>query len=175
MPDAAPELAYIAYDTFLADVEEVAHKLLQGGWRPDFLVGIGRGGLVPAAFLSHRLDIAMLSVDISSGEPGFAGDLLDKLAGKIRAGQRLLVVDDINDSGTTIASLRAALAAQGADQEHLRVAVLIDNESSRAKAEYCSRRIDRRSDKRWFVFPWEALAPRETLIEEAQEVPERLA
>jgi hypoxanthine phosphoribosyltransferase len=175
MPDAAPELAYIAYETFLVDVEAVAQKLLQGGWRPDFLIGIGRGGLVPAAYLSHRLDIAMLSVDVSSGEPGFAGELLGKLAAKIRAGQRLLIIDDINDSGTTIASLRAALTAQGADADHLRVAVLIDNESSRAKAEYWSRRIDRRSEKRWFVFPWEALAPRETLIEESQEVPERLA
>jgi xanthine phosphoribosyltransferase len=174
MSAEAPELAYIAYETFLADVEAVGEKLKGDGWRPDFLVGIGRGGLVPAAFLSHRLGIAMLSVDISSGEPGFAGELLDKLGAKIRGGERLLIVDDINDSGTTIASLRAALEAQGADEAHLRVAVLIDNASSRAKAEYWSRRIDRRSDKRWFVFPWEAVAPRETLIEESQEVPERL-
>jgi hypoxanthine phosphoribosyltransferase len=174
MPDAAPELAYIAYDTFLADVEGVAKNLLDGGWRPDFLVGIGRGGLVPAAFLSHRLDIAMLSVDISSGEPGFAGELIEKLAAKIKGGERLLIVDDINDSGTTIASLRGALEAQGADDARLRVAVLIDNVSSRAKAEYWSRRIDRRVDKSWFVFPWEAVAPRATLIEEARQVPERL-
>ncbi|MFL6859074.1 MAG: phosphoribosyltransferase [Allosphingosinicella sp.] len=175
MPTDEPELSYIAYDLFLADVEAVARQLEQGGWRPDFLVGIGRGGLVPAAFLSHRLDIAMLSVDISSGEPGFAGELLDKLGAKLRAGQRLLIVDDINDSGTTIFSLRAALEAQGADDEHLKVAVMIDNASSRARAEYWSRRIDRRADKRWFVFPWEAVAPRAALIEESREVPERLS
>jgi hypoxanthine phosphoribosyltransferase len=174
MSDVAPELSYIAYETFLDDMEAVAQRLLEGGWRPDFLVGIGRGGLVPAAFLSHRLDIAMLSVDISSGEPGFAGELLEKLGAKIQSGERLLIVDDINDSGTTIASLRAALEAQGADEARLRVAVLIDNVSSRAKTEYWSRRIDRRHDKRWFVFPWEAVAPRATLIAESQQVPERL-
>ncbi|MEA3001600.1 MAG: uncharacterized protein QOH81_388, partial [Sphingomonadales bacterium] len=78
------------------------------------------------------------------------------------------------DSGTTIASLRGALEAQGADDARLRVAVLIDNVSSRAKAEYWSRRIDRRKDKSWFVFPWEAVAPRATLIEDSQQVPERL-
>lgn len=171
----APELSYIAYETFLADVEAVAQVLEREGWRPDFLVGIGRGGLVPAAFLSHRLDISMLSVDISSGEPGFADELLEKLGAKLRSGQRLLIVDDINDSGTTIASLRTALERFGGDERHLRVAVLIDNASSRAKAEYWSRRIDRRSDKRWFVFPWEAVAPREALIVESREVPERLA
>jgi hypoxanthine phosphoribosyltransferase len=171
----APELSYIAYETFLADVEAVGEKLNGDGWRPDFLIGIGRGGLVPAAYLSHRLGIAMLSVDISSGEPGFADELLDKLATKIRNGERLLIIDDINDSGTTIASLRAALEAQGADRAHLRVAVLIDNVSSRATAEYWSRRIDRRNDKSWFVFPWEAVAPPATLIAESQQVPERLA
>jgi hypoxanthine phosphoribosyltransferase len=170
----APELSYIAYETFLADVEAVGEKLTSDGWGPDFLVGIGRGGLVPAAYLSHRLGVAMLSVDISSGEPAFADELLEKLAGKIGSGERLLIVDDINDSGTTIASLRAALEAQGADETHLRVAVLIDNVSSRARAEYWSRRIDRREDKRWFVFPWEAVAPRAILIEESQQVPERL-
>lgn len=170
----APELSYIAYETFLADVEAVAEKLKGGGWRPDFLIGIGRGGLVPAAYLSHRLGIGMLSVDISSGEPAFADELLEKLGGKIESGKRLLIVDDINDSGTTIASLRALLEAQGADEARLRVAVLIDNVSSRAKAEYWSRRIDRRHDKSWFVFPWEAVAPPATLIEDSQQVPERL-
>ena len=60
----APQLSYIAYETFLADVEAVGEKLKADGWRPDFLIGIGRGGLVPAAYLSHRLGIAMLSAAI---------------------------------------------------------------------------------------------------------------
>ena len=37
----------------------------------------------------------MLSVDISSGEPGFADELLDKLVAKLRGGERLLIIDDI--------------------------------------------------------------------------------
>jgi xanthine phosphoribosyltransferase len=170
-----PALFYIPYESFLEDVEAVALQLEADSWKPDFLVGIGRGGLVPAAFLSHRLDIAMLSVDISSGEAGFADDLLVKLAAKIEAGGRILIIDDINDSGSTIAALRGAIEARAGSGERLRVAVLIDNVSSRAVAEYSARRIDRRDDKRWFVFPWEAVARREELIVEALAVPERLA
>jgi xanthine phosphoribosyltransferase len=176
MPDRTgePILSYISYEAFLADLEAVAEKVAAGAWRPDFLVGIGRGGLVPAAYLSHRLDIAMLSVDVSSGEAGFADELLVKLAGKLRGGQRILIVDDINDSGGTIAMLRAALAGDSGGPERLRVAVLLSNVRSRAQADYWSRTIDRAEDKRWFVFPWEAQADRRALIAEANEVPERL-
>jgi xanthine phosphoribosyltransferase len=169
-----PELSYIGHDLFLADLETVAARVEAGDWRPDFLVGIGRGGLVPAAYLSHRTGIPMLSVDHSSGEPGFADDLLAKLAAKMRQGLNILIVDDINDSGTTIAFLRDAIAAYGGIADRLRVAVLINNVRSRARADYWSQAIDRGEDKRWFVFPWEAVAPREELVSAALEVPERL-
>jgi xanthine phosphoribosyltransferase len=173
--DPQPELFYIPYERFLADVEALALQLEPDDWRPDFLVGIGRGGLVPAAYLSHRLDVAMLSVDHSSGEPGFAGELLDKLAAKIRDGRYILIVDDINDSGSTITFLRDAIEAKSGDGAKLRVAVLVNNIRSKAKAEYWGTQLDRDVDKRWFVFPWEALASPETLIGAAAEVPERLA
>lgn len=170
-----PTLFYISYQRFLDEVEAVARQIETDPWQPDFLVGIGRGGLVPAAYLSHRTGIQMLSVDHSSGEVGFADDLLHKLAAKIREGLRILIVDDINDSGGTIAYLRAAIEAKIDDPAGLRVAVLVHNVRSRAKAEYRGSEIDRDIDKRWYVFPWEAVAPRKTLIVEAVAVPERLA
>ncbi len=176
MSDAAePTLLYLPYQWFLDEVETVARAIEANAWQPDFLVGIGRGGLVPAAYLSHRTGIQMLSVDHSSGEVGFGDELLDKLAAKIGAGFNMLIVDDINDSGGTIRYLRAAIEAKGADPAGLRVAVLVHNIRSRAKAEYHGSEIDRDLDKRWYVFPWEAVAPRELLKVEALAVPERLA
>lgn len=174
MPDE-PDFRPISYDRFLEEMETVARALLADTWRPDFLVGIGRGGLVPAAYLSHRTGFAMLSVDHSSGEPDFADELLGKLAARISAGQRILIVDDINDSGRTIGHLRAAIEAKTGQTDGLRVAVLIHNIRSRAAVEYRGLEIDRATDKSWFIFPWEAVAPRETLLAAAAEVPERIA
>ena len=155
MPEAAePTLFYLPYQRFLDELEAVAQAIEGDGWRPDFLVGIGRGGLVPAAYLSHRIGIQMLSVDHSSGEHGFADALLDRLAEKIRAGSRILIVDDINDSGGTIAYLRAAIDGKSGDPAGLRIAVLVHNVRSPAKAEYRGSEIDRDADKRWYVFPW---------------------
>jgi hypoxanthine phosphoribosyltransferase len=119
--------------------------------------------------------MAMLSVDHSSGEAEFADELLVKLAARSKGGQRILIVDDINDSGTTIDHLRSAILGHGGTADEVRVAVLINNIRSRARVDYAASEIDRERDKRWFVFPWEAVAPRETLKEEAEEVPERLA
>ena len=176
MSDAAePELHYLAYERFLDEVETLARAIEADSWRPDFLVGIGRGGLVPAAYLSHRTGLQMLSVDHSSGEAGFGDELLDKLAKKITSGSNILIVDDINDSGGTIQYLRMAIEAKIEDPARLRVAVLVHNVRSKAKAEYHGSEIDREQDKRWYVFPWEAVAPRSTLAVEALAVPERLA
>ena len=58
-----PELYYVPYETFLSDLEAIAQQLDADTWKPDFLVGVGRGGLVPAAYLSHRTAITMLSVE----------------------------------------------------------------------------------------------------------------
>lgn len=172
---ADPILVPISYEQFVADVQALAAAIEASGWRPDHIVGIGRGGLVPGAYLSHRTGISLLSVDHSSGVPGFADELLAKLAAQTRGGTSILLIDDINDSGKTLAALRGAILGAGGDPDHLRVAVLIDNRRSPARVDYRARSIDRAHDKSWFVFPWEAMAPREILIEDAEEVPERLA
>ena len=170
-----PAFHHITHERFLEELEALARQVEADDWRPDFLVGIGRGGLVPAAYLSHRTGLPMLSVDHSTGDRGFGAELLDKLAAKIRSGARLLIVDDINDSGGTINFLRAAIEEKVEDPAGLRVAVLVHNVRSQARAEYRGSEIDRDRDKRWYVFPWEAVAPRETLAEDALAVPERLA
>jgi uncharacterized protein len=170
-----PELHYVTYEAFLSDLQEIARQVEADSWKPDFLVGVGRGGLVPAAYLSHRLGITLLSVDHSSGDAAFADELLAKLAAKSREGSRILIVDDINDTGGTLFYLREVLARHGCSEPHIRVAVLVNNLRSKARAEYAGTTIDRTADKRWFVFPWEAMATADAIVDDAEAVPERLA
>ena len=98
-----------------------------------------------------------------------------KLARRTRDGERLLFLDDINDSGRTITHLRTALAAADAVPGAVRFATLIDNESSAERVDYRHRTIDRQVTKDWFVFPWEAVAPAASLEGDAAAVPERIA
>lgn len=171
---AVPVLKTISHEDFLGKVRKLARLVANDGWQADFIIGIGRGGLVPAVYISHDLQVPMLSIDHSAKVPGFADELLGKLADTSATGTKLLFVDDINDSGGTIASIRNLLAQNGSKTDNLRFAVLIDNYRSKARVDYTAEVIDRAEDKRWFVFPWEAVLTTETLAAEAQAVPERL-
>ena len=170
-----PVFTPIAHDAFVADVRALAAAIVADGtWQPTFLIGIGRGGLVPAVYLSHASGLPTLSCDLSSRVRDFADEVLVRLAGHTRAGERLLFVDDINDSGRTIAALRAALADAGAVAGAVRVATLIENTVSAERVDYAARTIDRTTTKDWYVFPWEAMAPADTIAEDAAEIPERI-
>lgn len=171
-----PVFAPISHDQFVADVAALAAALAaDAGWRPDFLIGVGRGGLVPAVYLSHATGLPTLSCDLSAGVKDFADDVLVRLAERTRGNAHLLFVDDINDSGRTILLLRERLAAAGAVPGSVRFATLLDNIVSTARVEYSARAIDRTHVKDWFVFPWEAMASGAALAEDAAAVPERIA
>jgi len=173
---AEPQLHYLEYyEEFLAKVRLLSRQVVESGWIPEFVIGVGRGGLVPAVYISHQLDLPMLSIDHSSKVPGFADELLAKVAGMSASGKRLLFVDDINDSGGTIEYIRSLLGDNGCEQDNLRFAVLINNSGSRATVDLWVDEIDRAEDKRWFVFPWEAVGAKHTIVEEALSVPERLS
>lgn len=161
------------HDELVAGIHAIAQDA--AGWVPTLLVGIGRGGLAPGVYLSHRMGLPLVSVDHSSRIAPFGSALIAELARRSVAGERLLFVEDINDSGKTIGEIRAALSASDADLERIRFAVLLDNIRSNQRVDHRFRTIDRAVQKDWFVFPWEALAPRGAVEAEANEVPERLA
>jgi hypoxanthine phosphoribosyltransferase len=165
---------HISQDRFLADIEAVALQIERDDWRPDYIVGIGRGGLVPGAYLSHRTGLPLLSIDHSSKVYDFSEKLLVHLAACSKAGEHYLFVDDINDSGRTIAHFRDTLRENGGEPGNIRFAALVTNIRSCTTVDYASRTIDRSVDKDWFVFPWESVAPQEAIAEEAVENPHRL-
>ncbi|MBN8807436.1 MAG: phosphoribosyltransferase [Sphingomonas sp.] len=170
-----PVFTPIAHDTFVGQVHKLAAALAESEWTPSFIIGIGRGGLAPAVYLSHATGLPMLSVDHSSQVEDFSDAPLVRLAARTRDGERLLFVDDINDTGATIGKLRAALATAGAAGDHVRFATLLDNVRSQEVVEYRAETIDRQVQKDWFVFPWEAVAPQASLDADAAAVPERIA
>ena len=111
-------------------VSKIAREITVGLWRPDYIVGLARGGLIPAVMISHYLNIPMyaLSVSLRDNDLGpesnlwMAEDALgpnskerfiedeNDIAGVLSAAsdllesgtyKNILIVDDINDSGAT--------------------------------------------------------------------------
>jgi len=170
-----PALTQFTHDEFVEAVHALAAKLAEDAWSPTLLVGVGRGGLAPAVYLSHATGLPMVSIDFSTPIPEFNESLIETLAARTRGGDQLLFIEDINDSGRTIEAIRAKLLAADAAPGRTRFAVLIDNSVSTQRVEYGFRPIDRTVTKDWFIFPWEAVAPQTAILHDAAEVPERIA
>ncbi len=87
---------YVEYDEVREGIIRLGQRILNSadGWSPDLIVGVSRGGLVPATHLSYLLERPLLF--ISDGV----------LLGSVGSHRRLLVVDEINDSGDSLRRIR---------------------------------------------------------------------
>lgn len=65
-------------------VRKIANEIKESKIKLTHIKGMQRGGLIPAVLLSHELDIPMLESDLG------------------RIDDRVLIVDDICDTGTTL-------------------------------------------------------------------------
>ena len=143
---------------------ELARQLNADNWKPDYIVGIGRGGLIPANLLSQYTGIKMSSLDISLRD---GGDTVSNcgMAEDAYDGKNILVVDDINDQGSTIAWIKkdwrdSALPSAirwDIDIWHksVRFATLTNNLASREEVDYSVWRVNKAEEDCWLVYPWE--------------------
>jgi hypoxanthine phosphoribosyltransferase len=100
-----PDRDIVGWDDLDHLVAELAERLK--GERFDVMLAITRGGLVPAGMLAYRLrirNILVAAVEFydDEGQPGPHPTFLQFPADPLLHGQRILVVDEVWDSGTTI-------------------------------------------------------------------------
>lgn len=89
---------YVSWNELHDLVNDIAHQIEESGIQFDYIVGVARGGLVPAVLLSHRLEIPLVCAEYSTRDNMTLNNGIKWLAQIDNA----LVVDDIADSGATI-------------------------------------------------------------------------
>jgi uncharacterized protein len=133
-------------------VENLAEQIRADGFRPDAVLALARGGLPCAGALAYALGVknmATLNVEFYTGvderldEPLLLQPVPD-LA--LLRSERLLVVDDVADTGRTLALASEFCATHGPD---VRTAVLYEKPQSVVRCDFVWRRTDR-----WIDFPW---------------------
>ena len=147
------------------DLHEIIRQVITSGFVPDVIVGIARGGLVPATMLSHYFNapLVCLNVSLRDNKVDNGHDSMDTLADDIRHEKRILLVDDICDSGETLRMIYEKVDAWRAFSEdfegwrnRVRTAVLWNNTAQdEFEADYVGREISRADDERWVIFPYE--------------------
>ena len=147
----------LTWDAFGVAGRQLAQQVLDSGYQTDVVIAIARGGMLLAGSISYALGVkscGALNVEFYTGvdtrlpEPVILPPMLDEAS---LVGKRVLLVDDVSDSGRTLALVVQLLTASGAE---VRTAVLYTKPKTVHEPEYTWRRTDR-----WITFPWSALAP----------------
>ncbi len=139
-------------------VERLALKVHESGWRFNQIICIARGGLRVGDVLSRIFDqpLAILSTHSYSSEGGtIRGELViaeHMTMTKPRLGDRVLLVDDMVDSGHTLAAVHAELPRRFPHISALRTAVLWWKACSVFKPDYW---VDYLPDNPWIHQPFE--------------------
>jgi hypoxanthine phosphoribosyltransferase len=164
--DPSPEREVMSWDDLGVGSRDLAEQVYRDGYEADILLGIARGGLLVAGGLSYalgvkntftmnvefytgideRLDLPMLLPPVP--------DLVDFQA------QRVLVVDDVADTGATLALVKEFCEGKVAE---VRCAVLYEKPRSTVRCEYVWSRTDL-----WIDFPWSAEAPVPELLAQSR-------
>lgn len=155
--DAAPAREELSWELFGTASRELARQVAVDGYRPDIILSIARGGLFVAGSLGYALDVKNLHVANVEFYTGVDERLpvpimLPPLPNAVDlSGQRVLVADDVADTGATLELVRDFCKGTVAD---VRCAVVYEKSRSGVRCEYVWRRTDR-----WINFPWSTLPP----------------
>jgi hypoxanthine phosphoribosyltransferase len=161
---------YYKDSTIKTWLHEIIRAMNADGWRPDYIVGLTRGGLVPATMLSHYLDVPMETLKVSLRDSDVGPEhncwmAEDAFGYKHEKAKNILIVDDINDSGATLNWIKQDWKDSCLPNDerwdtvwgnNVRVAVMINNEASNFKdVDYVGLNINKLEEPIWCVFPHE--------------------
>jgi hypoxanthine phosphoribosyltransferase len=147
----------LSWERFGTAIRELAQAVADSGFAPDVVVAVARGGLPVGGAMSYALGtkaVGTLNVEFYTGvderldAPQVLPPLLDTAA---LHGLRALVVDDVADTGETLALVQGLIAAHC---DEARTAVLYAKSRSVVDPDYVWTRTDS-----WITFPWSALPP----------------
>ena len=79
---------------------QIEDQMVHSNWMPDLIMGINRGGCIPGVYLSHRLKKEHLVLDIRLRDHKATPDL-SVLTKQYAFQRKILIIDDINDTGAT--------------------------------------------------------------------------
>ena len=130
---------------------QIEDQMVHSNWMPDMILGINRGGCIPGVYLSHRLNTPQEVLDIRLRDHTTKPNL-SVLEKAFAFQKKILIIDDINDTGATFQYI---IDNFGKQEEKIKFAALIHNKPSKAKVDYQGYEIDKSKDPAWVVFPWE--------------------
>jgi len=168
-----------SWDQIYGLLLDLANRVRRDGFKPDVIVGVSRGGWPPARVMSDLLENPRLAnvtaefyvgVAETKGKPVITQPVSVSVKGK-----KILVVDDVADTGESLRLVRSHLGEQGATE--IKIATIYYKPWSVMIPDYYEKETSS-----WIIFPWERKETVRKLVEKCKregkpvdEVKEKLA
>lgn len=151
-------------------LQDIAMQMYKDNWRPNYIVGITRGGLVPAVMLSHMTGIPMHTLCVQLGAEDLEENtesncwMAEDAYGYNEKQKNILIIDDINRGGDALAWLMNdwkssclpgdTLTWESVWHNNVKFAALMSDSNSIVETDYYSAELPTDLDT-WVEFPWE--------------------
>ena len=146
------EKQHISWTQYEQLVSDITNQL-----NPDIdcIVGLSRGGIIPAIPISHKLNIPMETVNLSlrDGKVSGSAELFKAQLDNLDKYNNIAVIDDICDSGKTLHVLDIHLQEQG--HSNIKWCALTSKVTAMFKPTIVGEEIKEIDNHKWVVFPWE--------------------
>lgn len=150
----------VTQEEFNKLISKVCRDVAVSNWRPNYVVGITRGGLVAAVMISKYLNIPMNTINENESNLWMAEDAF----GYEKEPMNILVVDDVNDSGQTFnwikqdwrsGCLPSSIRWDEMWGTNVRFATVFNNSASDVEVTYTGEEINMTEDPTCLEFPYE--------------------
>ncbi len=140
---------YITWKKIETQTKSLIKQMDKDNFKPEMVWGLVRGGCIPAILISQHYNIPMQTWHMSLRDHEYYN--FNPKWDDYWSSKHSLIVDDINDSGNTI-----ALAKEHTQQySQVRYAVLQHKETSTQEIDYYAEKIGKLKKDEWIVYPWE--------------------
>ncbi len=161
---SSEEKIFFTYNQIHQTIKKVAETIMESGFDPDVIVAIGTGGFIPARIIKTYLNKPILTVGLrlydADNKPRTAPEKIqwiDEVEKKLK-GKRVLLVDEVDDSRTTLEyCLRELLSDEPAE-----IAVAVLHNKNKEKRGIIPEEIKlywagEELEDKWICYPWDAL------------------
>lgn len=147
------EKLIVTYPEFLWYTKFLTERIRNHPTKFDCIIGITRGGLVPATYISHQLDIPMFTLDVSTKKSNthnaIAYENMIEIITHAELNNNPLIIDEINDSGNTFSMLEN----WNSGRYYFTYAALYERIGTKFKADIVGAEVHH---DLWVEFPWES-------------------